>query len=103
MQLSAKRLLKPFTLSTVANNTEDDSDVLHPTSDADIALVLGDDISLGPLNEDTDGDLIMDPGDLGSDKDDHEDDEGDEGNESDNELLESMATIRAALRKVCLL
>ncbi|KAI0284538.1 hypothetical protein BC826DRAFT_960512 [Russula brevipes] len=38
MQLSAKRLLKPLTLSTTANNTEDNSDVSQPMSDADIML-----------------------------------------------------------------
>jgi hypothetical protein len=98
MQLSVKRLLKPFASSPVPDNTEEGGDVSQAPGDADVALASGDTVNFDALNEDTNDDLVDDPGDPGDDKDDSEGSEGDE----DDELLESTAAVRVALEKVCL-
>jgi hypothetical protein len=91
MQLSAKRLLKPFTSSAMANNTKDDDNVSQPTSGADVTLASGDGVNFDLLNKEIDDDLVEDPGDIDDDEDD---------NEGDEELLESTATVRVALDKM---
>jgi hypothetical protein len=78
-------------------NYEDDDNVSQPTSDADVTLASGDSINFDLLNKEIDDDLVKDPGDIDDNEDNNEDDEGNEGNE---ELLESSATVQAALDKV---
>src|SRR6266702_4762251 len=97
MQLSAKRLLKPFTSLVMANNTEDNGNVSQPITNADTTLTSGDGADFDILNEEIDDDLADNPGDA-DDDDDEDDDDDDEDNE---ELLENTAAVQVALDKVC--
>ena len=100
MQLSAKRLLKPFTSSTGPADTEDDGDVSHTISDADVAFTSRDTIDIDSLSEDTDDDLVDDHCDLGDPGNDGDNSEDGKDDEDNLELIESAATIHIALSKV---
>ena len=90
IQLSAKKLLEPFTSATDANDPEDKGDVVHPTGDANIALASMDGLDFDISNEDTEDDPIEDPSNPGDDEDDHEDDKG---KEIGDDLMDSRANV----------